>query len=192
MTELLHVSSSETRYGAFRALWTMNSGDPMVQGERLGGQISYHLLNVEGPAMVHVTRSFRPEVVLFGADQRFELPMVLDAGPNILVNGLSGQKVTVSRLAVGEASAERVVSTSVDDVIRAIVEVGGGYPDVVQALQQARDDGALTSRLHVDALPDPNRRYDRHSDGEELDPEEAGAAPYQLATPLPDLFSRKK
>ncbi len=46
-------------------------------------------------------------------------------------------------------------------MIRAIVELGGTYPDVVQALQQAKADGALPSRFEVDALPQPGRRYDR-------------------------------
>ncbi|MEM6654249.1 MAG: flagellar basal body P-ring protein FlgI [Planctomycetota bacterium] len=191
LRELLGAKSVETRYGAFRALWTMSSGDPLVQGERLGDQFSYHVLDVGGPDVVHVTRTFRPEIVLFGADQRIKLPTVLDAGSQILVNGLHGDQVTVSRFVVGEQDQTRVVSTRIDDVVRAIVELGGTYPDVVQALQQARDDGALPSRLAVDALPQSGRRYDRAAD-EEVDPEDAGAAPYRLATPLPDLFSRKK
>ena len=191
LRELLSAKSAETRYGAFRALWTMSSGDPLVQGEQLGDQFSYHVIDVEGPDMVHVTRSFRPEIVLYGGAQRFKLPMVLDAGAEILVNGLNGDEVTISRFIVGEPDQTRVVSTSVDEVIRAIVELGGTYPDVVQALQQARDDGALPSRLVVDAIPKSGRRYDREDDGQ-VDPEDAGATPYRLGTPLPDLFSRKK
>lgn len=195
LRSLLEVRSAETRYGAFRALWSMNSNDPVIRGEQLGGQFSYHRLYLEPDAtaepMVHVTRSFRPEIVLFGADQHFQLPMVLDAGKHILVNGLSGSQVTVSRFAAGETTQKRVVSTSVDEVIRAIVELGGHYPDVVQALQQAKKDGALTSRLRVDALPEAGRSYTR-DDHTPLDPEDAGATPYKVATPLPDLFSRKK
>ena len=49
------------------------------------------------------------------------------------------------------------MSTSVDEVIRAIVALGGTYPDVVQALQQAKTDGALVSRFEVDALPESGR-----------------------------------
>lgn len=184
LRELLSAKSAETRYGAFRALWTMSSGDPLVQGEQLGDQFSYHVIDVEGPDMVHVTRSFRPEIVLYGGAQRFKLPMVLDAGAEILVNGLNGDEVTISRFIVGEPDQTRVVSTSVDEVIRAIVELGGTYPDVVQALQQARDDGALPSRLVVDAIPKSGRRYDREDDGQ-VDPEDAGATPYRLGTPLP-------
>ena len=46
-----------------------------------GGQFTYHVLDVGGRPMVHVTNSYRPEIVLFGKDQHFQLPLVLDAGP---------------------------------------------------------------------------------------------------------------
>jgi hypothetical protein len=57
---LLEVSSSETRYGAFRALWAMNANDPLIRGENLGGQFGYHVLGTSGPPMIHVTRPRRP------------------------------------------------------------------------------------------------------------------------------------
>lgn len=185
LRELLSVSSAETRYGAFRSLWAMNEHDNLVRGEQLENRFSLHVLNTEGPAMVHVTRSYRPEIVLFGKDQQFQLPLVLDAGPNILVNGMSGAKITISKFHTGADPEQRVVSTSVEDVIRAIVDLGGTYPDVVQALQQAKEDGALPSRFRVDALPEAGRRYATESD-ESTEPE-----PVNVSTPRPDLFSRR-
>lgn len=162
LRKLLDVPSAETRYGAFRSLWAMNAYDPLVQGEQLGGEFSYHLLDVPGPAMIHVTRSYRPEIVLFGHEQRFAPPLTLDAGKAIMVNAREGdQQVTISRFAVNEPDQKRVVSTRVDDVIRAIVELGGTYPDVVDALQQAKQTHSLTSRLEVDALPTAGRSYER-------------------------------
>ncbi len=183
LQELLSASSAETRYGAFRALWTMNENDPLVRGEQLGGQFSYHLLDVAGPPMVHVTRSHRPEVVLFGRDLEFKLPMVLEAGPHILVNGLSGGEVTISRFEVGKPDQKRLVGNHIDEVIRTIVELGGSYPDVVQALQQAKDSGALEARFKIDALPESGRTYQRSpdagsedsEDGEEAEPQEEQA-----------------
>jgi len=165
LRQLLEVPSAETRYGAFRSLWAMNSYDPLVQGEQLGGQFSYHLLDVSGPPMIHLTRSYRPEIVLFGHEQRFETPLTLDAGKYIMVNAREGeQRVTISRFAVNEPDQKRVVSTRVDDVIRAIVELGGTYPDVVEALQQAKQTHSLGSRLEVDALPTAGRSYSRTSE----------------------------
>ncbi len=195
LRSLLSTNSIETRYGAFRSLWLMNENDPMVTGERLGGQFTYHVLDVEGPPVVHLTRSHRPEIVLFGVGQTLELPLMLDAGRHILVNGMHGSEITVSKFIAGQEPQKRVVPPTVDAVVRAIVELGGAYPDVVQALQQAKRDGALLSRLEVDALPASGRVYDR---GSALEPEADEAAPaddegesdgYRVATPLPDLFS---
>jgi hypothetical protein len=193
---LLEVNSAETRYGAFRALWAMNQRDPFVRGEQLGEQFELHVLDVPGPKMVHVTRSYRPEIVLFGKDQHLELPLVLDAGKNILVNGQSGEKITVSKFAPGSEPQQKVVSSSVEDVVRAIVDLGGTYPDVVQALQQAKKDGSLTSRFAVDALPQAGRQYEHdvheHVEGKvDASTAEPDDLPIDVSTPLPNLFTQE-
>jgi flagellar basal body P-ring protein FlgI len=198
LRDLLSLPSAETRYGAFRALWAMNDNDPLVRGEKMGDQFTYHVLDVAGPSMVHVTNSYRPEVVLFGKDQHFELPLVLDAGPNILVNGQSGGKIVVSHFVPGHEPEQKTVSTSVDDVVHAIVELGGTYPDVVQALQQAKHDGALKSRFLVDALPEVGRPYDRPAAEDKLDdspappPADQQDSPLDVSTPLPNLFTQQR
>ncbi|HUY34151.1 MAG TPA: flagellar basal body P-ring protein FlgI [Pirellulales bacterium] len=189
LRELLDVPSAETRYGAFRALWAMNAHDPLVLGENLADQFSYHLLNTQGPAMVHVTRSKRPEVVLFGAEQRLTTPLALDAGKQIQVNSHGGSEVTVSRFAKDEPDQKRMTSTKLDDVIRAIVALGGTYPDVFQALQQAKATHALEGRLEIDALPQGGRTYDRNSE-DEADDAEDGDRKLTVYNPLPGLFAR--
>jgi hypothetical protein len=191
LRELLDVPSAETRYGAFRALWAMNARDPLVLGEDLGGQFSYHVLDTQGPPMVHVTRSKRPEVVLFGVEQRLVLPLSLDAGKQIQVNSHGNEEessVTVSRFAKDEPDQKRVTSTKVDDVIRAIVALGGTYPDVFQALQQAKATHALESRFEIDALPQGGRTFDRGTEHEGEDEEDGPE--FTAYNPLPGLFSR--
>jgi hypothetical protein len=124
--------------------------------------------------------------------------LVLDAGQNILVNGQNGDKITVSRFTPGSEPQQRIVSSSVEDVIRAIVDLGGTYPDVVQALQQAKKDGSLTSRFAVDALPQPGRQYDKDAVKEHSDthPDDSAAdsqdMPLDVSTPLPTLFTQEK
>ena len=154
---LLGVKSAETRYGAFRAMTSMAPRDALVRGEDMKGMFTFHVLNVPGPAMIHATSSHRPEIVLFGTKHELQLPLVLDAGPKILVNGLSGGEIKVSQF--GASTQQRVVSTDVSAVIRAVVELGGTYPDVVQMLQQAKDSGALSSRFRVNALPEGGREF---------------------------------
>ena len=197
LRDLLSTKSAETRYGAFRALWTMSPNDPLVRGEMLGDRFSYHLLDVQGPPMIHITRSYRAEVVLFGREHTFQLPLVADAGKHILVNGLSGAQITLSRFRAGEPTQQRTVSTDVDEVIRAVVELGGSYPDVVQLLQQAKESGSLASRFRIDALPEAGRQFLRststnsESEDSEDNPDSAQGEPYELATPQPELFGRK-
>ena len=165
LQEMLKSKSAETRYGAFRALTRMAPEDARIRGENLGAKFNYHVLNVDGPPMIHVTRSHHPEIVLFGTRHRFHLPMVVDAGQRILVNGRTGDQITVSRFAPDEPTQQRLVSTNVDEVIRAVVDLGGDYPDVVQMLQQAKNAGGLPdSRFRVDALPETGRQYDRDAE----------------------------
>jgi flagellar basal body P-ring protein FlgI len=183
---LLDSPSAETRYGAFRALWAMNPHDALVKGENLGGRFAYIVLEAGGPPMIHVTRSFRPEMVVFGPLPALTLPVSLEAGKSIVVNGREGSEVTVSRFAVHAADQKRTVATKVDDVVRAIVELGGSYPDVVQFLQQAKASGALGCRLEVDALPNPYR----HMDASKPDGSGAGSGVIQVATPVPNLFAQ--
>jgi len=190
LRELLSVQSAETRYGAFRSLWAMDKHAAIVRGDPLNGQFSLHILDVDGPPMIHVTKSFRPEIVLFGKSHQFQLPLVLDAGSKILVNGLSGGQITVSKFEPGTSPKQRVVSTDVEEVVRTIVDMGGTYPDVVQALQQAKQEGALASRFRVDALPEPGRRYDRDSD--KTDEATQTGPSRDVASPLPNLFSRRR
>jgi hypothetical protein len=190
---LLEVPSSETRYGAFRALWAMNPNDPLIRGENLGGQFGYHVLNTPGPDMIHVTRSFRPEVVMFGHEQKLQPPFVLEAGKSILVKGADGDKVTVSKFAVGQPDQKRIVSTKIDEIVRAVVELGGSYPDVVQALQQAKAGRALVGRFEVDALPDGGREYRAKEETLAEDLEGKTQTDERIvANPLPEMFSSKK
>jgi len=190
LRSLLAVKSAETRYGAFRSMWAMSPGDSMVRGEDMEGMFRYHQLNVPGPPMIHVTTSHRPEVVLFGTEHQLKLPLVLDAGPHILVNGLSGAEIKVSRF--GEVTQQRVVSTSVDEVIRAVVELGGTYPDVVQMLHQAKENGALASRFAVNALPEGGREMlHREPDTNAEATTGVATASFELATPEPGLFGKE-
>lgn len=188
LRDLLNGTSAETRYGAFRALWAMNRNDPAVVGEQLGDQFSYHMLDTSGTPMIHVTRSRRPEIVLFGRDQRLKTPLMLDAGSRIMIVGDSPDEIAVSKFAVGEMNQRRVVSNRVDEVIRAIVELGGTYPDVVQALQEAKRKDALLSRFEVDALPEAGRTYDRLADHPPGDTAPSGGH-VQTKSPLPELYT---
>ena len=181
LRELLAMPSAETRYGAFRALTVMCPEDALVKGETFGEEFSYHVLDTKGPPMIHVTANRRAEVVLFGLNQRFVTPLALSAGqigvtsnghhvPSARSERLVDGEISVSKFVPHEADQKRIVSTRVDDVIRAIVELGGTYPDVVQALQEAKVNGCLEGRFEIDALPEAGRSYEATAE----DAEKAG------------------
>jgi flagellar basal body P-ring protein FlgI len=187
---LLSSNSAETRYGAFRALWAMNEHDAFIRDAKINPDFHYHVLEVAGPPMIHFTRNTRPEIVVFGRDQRFAPPLSLEAGPRILVNSIDGERVSISRFGVNEADQKRITSLDVDEVVRAIADLGGTYPDIVQALQQAKVSKSLTGRLEIEAVPKAGRTYERRSADGEADPaaEEGEGDDLEFRRPAPSLF----
>jgi flagellar basal body P-ring protein FlgI len=209
LRKLQDVPSAETRYGAFRALWTRDPNDPYVRGVGLSGQLSFHELDAAGPPMIHVTNSFRPEIVLFGKGQRLGVPCMLETSKSLTVHGESEDRVTVARYVLDRPPQKRVVGNTIEAVARAIAEVGGTYGDVLQVLMQAKAKGMLATRLEVDALPQTGRTYyrksqsgegptgdgptadgaaaDDHADGGHSDA--SGDRSSTVASPTPDLFA---
>ena len=153
LQSLLSSRSAETRYGAFRALWRMDPDLPLVRGDRLGDACSIHVLDVSGPPLIHVTRSHRPEFVFFGTEHDVADGLRAEAGGSIVVV-VEGDVATVSRFAPGQSDQQAEVPATAERIVRAIIDLGGTYPDAVQFLQQASAARGLASRLAFDALPD--------------------------------------
>jgi flagellar basal body P-ring protein FlgI len=185
---LLDVPSAETRYGAFRALWGMNRNDPYIKGENLSDKLTLHVIRSQATPMVHVTRSVRPELVLFGDDQWLQAPFTLEAGKTTVVKGESPGRVVVSRFALGEPDREVITTARVEDIVRAVIEAGGHYPDVVQFLHAAKVSGALASRFEVEAVPQAGRLYDRPRQDASGDGESGN---FEVLGSLPNLFGRR-
>jgi flagellar basal body P-ring protein FlgI len=198
LRDMLSLPSAETRYGAFRSLCAMNGNDPLVKGETLGGAFHYAVLDVAGPPMIHVTRNRLAEIVQFGPGQEFQTPIAINAGNQIMITSNDRDEISVSKFSVADGDQKRIVSKKIDDVIRAVVELGGTYPDIVQALSEAKASGALIARFEVDALPEAGRAYDRVAANDGTDEmkgqtesegkEQAVSTP---SSPSPDLFYKK-
>jgi hypothetical protein len=157
------TDSAETRYGAFRALWTLDRNDPFIAGDHLRKEFWLHSLETTGDPMVHITNRKRAEVVLFGADQQFITPMAVRAGNHILVTSRSGsQSITISRFMPYGDDKRKVVSKRIEEVIRVAAEFGASYPDIAQMLVQADRQGNLQGRFEIDALPQAGRVFYRN------------------------------
>src|SRR5262249_39734690 len=151
-----------TRYGAFRALTTMDDNHPIVRGEKMPSGFKLHVLDTTGPAMVHLTTHKKSEIVLFGAHQRLNTPVAIQAGEHIRISAPVGSDtVTISRYQLGKPDRRKVVSTELAEIIRTVAseEFDASYPDVAQMLIQASKQMILSSRLEIDALPESGRMY---------------------------------
>ncbi len=196
LSDLLHVASVETRYGAFRALRTRNPGDPMTKGEALDKKFRYHVIPTTGEPLVHISRSRVPEIVVFGHEQHLKDVKLLRAGKRILIMPLENGDLKAGRYEPGQDTAYETFAPELDKLIRVIVKLGGDYAEVIQCLQEAKKAGCLESRLAVESLPRPGRKYYRDdeslpesaSDGAD-EPETASTlADRRAATPAPELF----
>ncbi len=189
LSNLLGHPSAETRYGAFRAMQARNPRDPTIRGEVLGNAFLFHEVGSADPPMIHFARTRQPEVVLFGFHQTFDPPTFLMAGRRIMVKRHSDTEVKVIRFAPGEEDQVKVVPTQVSALIRAIVEFGGGYEDVYQALRSAKEGGYLRSRLVVDARASDQRLYRRDARDSEAESDEYDDPQYRTPSPVPELFN---
>ena len=182
---LLNSQSVSTRYGAFRGLTQLRPGHPRIAGEMIGNRFWFHVVEVHAEPMVHVTKTKRPELSIFGDDIRLKGPFALEAGATIIVTCReeTPDQVRVSWFSPGEQDQIRLVTTRLEDVVRTIVELGGDYPDVVQMLQNAKKCGALTCRFEMDALPKEERNISLSSEPN------SKSSGFRLKNPLPDLFS---
>lgn len=178
LTDLLHVPSIETRYGAFRALRTRNAVDPLVRGELLGEhEFRLHIINSTAEPVAHFARSGAPEIVLFNAEQHLNPPPFLFVNKRIMIKRLEDGRVKVTRFEPGQEDQGETCSTQLSQLIPALVRMGAGYLDVLETLRKAKKEGHLESRVAVDALPRPGRAYYRDASAEEGTAEDGSELP---------------
>jgi flagellar basal body P-ring protein FlgI len=182
LRDLMNEPSAETRYGAFRALWTLDKRDPFIRGETLGirgededkpgrnvGGYMLHALETTDEPMVHALTRTRPEIVLFGANQEFRAPLNLSAGRHIIITAQPGSStISLAKFQVGQRDQRRETSMQVADVIRAADELGASYPDIVQMLADASKQKNLPTSMAIDELPEGGRVYYRPDSSPEI------------------------
>ena len=159
LRRLMNTRTAETRYGAFRYLTVMRPDDPMIRGEKLGDDtFTFCVVDTQGPPMIHVTRTFRAEIAIFGRDLRFQAPFMVEGANNVVVRSVSPTQVSITKFSLDRPEQKRTVSMSVEEVIRALSDVGASYPDILEILQEAVAQNALSaSAFRVDAIPECRR-----------------------------------
>ena len=191
LRKLLDEPNIEVRYGAFNALRTIGDdaflghvrvldepkvdpeeaqeGDSMAvaiartsRSRRRDDPFALYLVDCEGPPMVHVSRTRRCEVVLFGRGQRLQTPVVLGGG-QILLNASDGdESVEISKIVPSKFTDSDLKVRSpleLGDVIRRVANIGAGYPQIVTILQAAEKQKNLPGPLVIDAVPGSSPVY---------------------------------
>lgn len=181
---LMSVDSAETRYGAFRAFQTRSPSDPLAKGEWLADDFYFHEIPSSGPPMVHLTRSKRPEIALFGKDHQFTNDFIfVQNGLTVRADGKGS--LLMIRYLPGQQEERRVCSTNLAEAIRQLASLDCSYTEMVELLQEARRSNQLTSRLAINAVPRFNQE---RFVPDEFEVVEAEAEPKRL---LPGIFGRK-
>jgi hypothetical protein len=146
----------ETRYGAFRALRTLDETTPEVAGEQLNDTYWLHRVDPAGKPFVHVAASGRAEIVLFGEAPKLVPPLSLLAGEYAVTAAEGSRQCMVTHVPLNgdEGGPSRVpCSLDADAVIRTLAKAGASYPEVVEILRQADGCKSMTCRVRNDALP---------------------------------------
>jgi hypothetical protein len=171
----------ETRYGAFRALQTLDDSNPAVRGELLNDSFWLHTVAPNTPPLIHVCTMKRAEIVMFGEEPFLRPPFALMAGEFTVTASEGDAHCMVSRVAHGSAQ-RREVSLKLRDVLTTMADLNALYPEVVQFIRQADRSDALTCRVRFDALPQAVPVEDLAKAGKEQIGEEG-----ELVMPKEDL-----
>jgi hypothetical protein len=144
----------EVRYGAFRALRTLNKQHKLVQGEQLNDSFSLHRVQTNATPLVHISSMHRAEIVIFGDEPMLKPNFGLQAGEFVVTADKDNDHCWISRLPLhGGRPVRRPCSLELTKVLRTLADMGCMYPEAVALLQQADTGGALSCRLRCDALP---------------------------------------
>src|SRR5205823_6553112 len=100
----------ETRYGAFRALRTLDGHNEAVQGELLNESFWLHRVAPNTPPLVHISSTRRAEIVLFGEEPRLKPPFSILAGEFTVTASEDDPRCTLSRYPLRGAASHKQCS----------------------------------------------------------------------------------
>jgi hypothetical protein len=111
---------------------------------------------------VHVSRTRRCEIVVFGRTQKLLTPVVLGTGPISLNAADNDEKIEISKIvpsSFGDSDTKFTCALDLSEVVRRLANLGAGYPEVVSILETANRQKNLPGQLVVDAVPTANATY---------------------------------
>jgi flagellar basal body P-ring protein FlgI len=121
-----------------------------------------YMVDSEGPPVVHVSRTRRSEIVVFGQTQKLLPPVVLGSGEILLNAAETDDEIEISKIVpskFGDSDMKIRSSLDLGDVIRRVANLGATYPELVSILEAANRQKNLAGTLVVDAVPSSNMDY---------------------------------
>ena len=129
---------------------------------RIDDPFALYMVDSEGPPVVHVSRTRRSEIVVFGRNQKLLPPIVLGTGAILLNAGEKNDEIEVSKIVpsrFGDSDVKIRSTLDLGDVIRRVANLGATYPELVTILEAASRQKNLPGSLVVDAVPTSNMDY---------------------------------
>ncbi len=187
LRKLLDESSTETRFGAFDAIRRRADRNVILSGSRLGEsdqRVNFFDVPSKGGPLVAISLRRSPDLVVFDGPIPIKPPEYLFCGCGILIVANGAEGLQISRILPGREDTHTTAPATVRGLAGGIVQVGGSYGDIVEALRLAKEQGFLSAALAIDVLPQPLREYHRgpsDSGSSELDP--AALPPQRIDPP---------
>jgi hypothetical protein len=184
LQNLLSVSpDDETRYGAFRALQTRNEKNPLVKGVFVNGSYHLHRLMPNTLPLVHVCSVRRAEIVVFGEEPRLLPPFQFLAGDFTITADAGDDRCVVSRHPTNGRSMKKQCSLRLMDVMLAMADMGGMFPETVDLLQQASQCKCMSCRVVSNAMPRATNVYELAKDATKSESDILNTTPTAEAAP---------
>ena len=184
LESLTNVESAETRYGAFRAMMARSPKDPLVRGQWLVDDFHFHIVPSTAAPMLHISRSKRPEIVLFGANQTVaDNFLYVESG--LTVQGIGNERLRITRYIPSEGEFTKTCSTDIYEMIETLTDVGVDYTTFIKMFRDASKAKTLNTRFVINAVPMIGRKPSMAQAGK-LRPE---VSERYVAEPMTTLFS---
>jgi hypothetical protein len=151
--ELMTIDDPELRCGAFRALALLDEQDPRPIGEHMGS-FTLHKVAAQSAPLVTFATTKRADIVVFGPEATMKAPMKAWAagGEYIVTAAANDDRVTVSRITAKGTHSKQCMPT-LEDTLRAMVELGASYPDVVDLLKNLHEEHILSCAVRELTTP---------------------------------------
>jgi hypothetical protein len=146
----------ETRYGAFRALRTLDEKAPEIGGELLNETYWLHEVAPGSKPLVHFTTNKRAEIVFFGKTPKLTGPFSILSGEFAITAAAGADRCTITHIPFhGGDGAEGRSQCPMElaELLRNLASQGASYPEAIEVIRQASACKNLTCRVVNDALP---------------------------------------